>query len=166
MRRNVPLTVFAALVLVAGMAGCSGRTYVVNEDMSLDGAKKLAQDLELEIVQSLPPELVTNVEQQDEGALLPCSRDGARQWAGGLTATIVGNAPPEEVIGVIADSFVGREHFNISRREDQGDSIVTVRGPDQAVWVVRYIRPRAELDIDSGSPCIRLPDGVWPGGSY
>ncbi|MDF2991688.1 MAG: phenylalanyl-tRNA synthetase alpha subunit [Microbacterium sp.] len=166
MRRRAALTICAGLVLVTVSAGCSGRVDLVDEEMSLDDAKRLAQNMEREIVQSLPPGLVTAIEQQEKGALLACSRDGARQWAGGLTATVVGDPVPEDVIGAIADRFVVREDFRVSLREDQGDSLVTISGEDQSVWVVRYIRSRAELDIDSGSPCIRLPDDVWPGGSY
>lgn len=166
MRRLVGSAAFVAIVLAGALTGCSGSTGLVDEQMSLDDAKSLAQEMEREIVQSLPPGLATNLEQQEKGALLPCSRDGARQWAGGLTANIVGDPAPEEVIGVIADSFAGRDDLSVSRRENQGDLLVTLSGVNQSVWVVRYIRTRAELDIDSGSPCIRLPDDVWPGGSY
>jgi hypothetical protein len=166
MRRVVVSTVCVAIVLAAALTGCSGSAGLIDEQMSLDDAKKLAQEMEREIVQSLPPGVATNITQQEKGTLLSCSPDGARQWAGGLTATIIGDRTPDDVIGAIAESFAGRDDLSVSRRENQGDSLVTLYGTDQSVWVVRYIRSRAELDVDSGSPCIRLPDDVWPGGSY
>jgi len=166
MRRFAVSAVCIPLILAVSLTGCSGSSGLVDEQMSLDEAKTLAQDIEREIVQMLPQGVATSIEQQEKGALLSCSRDGARQWAGGLTATIVGDPPPEDVIGAIADGFAGRDDLRVSRREDQGDLLVTLSGADQSVWVVRYIRSRAELDVDSGSPCIRLSDDVWPGGSY
>ncbi|WZH35970.1 MAG: hypothetical protein PIR02_14530 [Microbacterium enclense] len=138
----------------------------MDEELSVDDAKALAQRVEREISTVLPSSMLTDIEQQAEGAFLGCSRDGARQWAGGLTASVVGDPPPEDVIGVIADHYKSGGNYRVGLRQDHGDSLVNIAGDYGSLWIVRYIRDRAELDVDSFSPCIRLPDDVWPGGSY
>lgn len=166
MRRRVVggLGVLALVCLL--LTACVPTGDIVDEDLSVDDAKRLAQGVEREIAAVLPSSMLRDIEQQEKGAFLGCTRDGARQWAGGLTATVVGDPSPEEVIGVIADQYSSGGNYRVGLRQDQGDSLVNIAGEYGSLWIVRYIRDRAELDVDSFSPCIRLSDGVWPGGSY
>jgi len=153
-------------IICVGLIGCVPSADTVDDELSVDAAKALAQEVEREISAVLPPSMLTDVKQQEKGAFLSCTRDGARQWAGGLTASVVGDPPPEDVIGVIADHYQGGGNYRVGLRQDHGDSVLNIAGEHGSLWIVRYIRDRAELDVDSFSPCIRLPDDVWPGGSY
>ncbi|BAJ76030.1 phenylalanyl-tRNA synthetase alpha subunit [Microbacterium testaceum StLB037] len=166
MTRRVVAGFGALLLLGLPLTACSASGVTVDEALSVDDAKALAQKVEREIAAVLPSSMLADLEQQEKGAFFGCTRDGARQWAGGLTATVVGDPTPEDVIGVIADHYRNGGDYRVSLRQDQGDSIVNIAGEYGSLWIVRYIRDRAELDVDSFSPCIRLPDGVWPGGSY
>jgi len=148
------------------LTACVSTGVTVDEDLGVDDAKALAQKVERDITALLPSSMLADIEQQEKGAFFGCTRDGARQWAGGLTATVVGDPSPGDVIGLIADHYRNGGDYLVSLRQDQGDSIVNIAGAYGSLWIVRYIRDRAELDVDSFSPCIRLPDDVWPGGSY
>ncbi|MDQ1076541.1 MULTISPECIES: hypothetical protein [Microbacterium] len=154
--------VFLALLCV----GCVPYSDGIDDTMSLEDAKEHAQQVEREIASAVPVELLSDVDQRDKGSFLACSRDGGHQWAGGLTATVVSDPAPEEVLNPIALHFADRDDLAVGRREDHGDSLLDLMGPHGAMWIVRYVRDRGELDVDSFATCIRLPEGVWPGGSY
>ncbi len=166
MTRRVVAALGTFFLLGLLLTACVATGVTVDEDLGVDDAKALAQKLERDITAALPSSMLADIEQQEKGAFLGCTRDGARQWAGGLTATVVGDPLPEDVIGVIADHYRNSGEYRVGLRQDQGDSIVNIAGEHGSLWIVRYVRDRAQLDVDSFSPCIRLPDDVWPGGSY
>lgn len=162
--RAIRWPVLVLLTLVS-MSGCATGGDV-DESLSLEEAKAYTQDIEREIADSVPPEHVQRVDQQATGTLLPCSRDGGEQWAGGLTVLVEGDPKPSELLVPIAERFASRKSFRVRSRQDNGDELVDVLGHYGAIWIVRYNREEGELLVDSGSPCFRLPDGVWSGGSH
>jgi hypothetical protein len=147
-------------------AGCLPPGSGVNKDMSLDDAKAHTQAIEREIANTLPPEMLVDIEQRAHGTFLPCSGGQGEHWAGGLTARVSGDPPPERVIGPIADHFAVGDELTVRLREDHGDPLVDLIGSYGSMWIVRYARNRAELDVDSFAPCVYLPDDVWRGDKY
>lgn len=155
-----------ALLIMLLCSGCVPTSNGIDDTTSLEVSKRRAQEVEREIAAAVPVELLSAVDQREKGSFLPCSRDGGHQWAGGLTATVVGDPAPEQVLNPIARHFADRDDLAVRRREDHGDSLIDLMGPHGAMWIVRYVRDRGELDVDSFATCIRLPEDVWPGGSY
>lgn len=158
-------TALAALVCVL-CSGCLPPGSGVDEDLSLDDAKARAQQVEREIVDTVAPDLLGDVDQRAQGTFLPCSGGEGEHWAGGLTARVLGDPSPERLTGPIAVHFADRDDVTVRLREDHGDSMVDIIGSHGSMWIVRYSRDRAELDVDSFAPCIYLPDGVWRGDKY
>lgn len=156
----------AFLIAVLLCTACVPSRGGLDESTSLDQSKARAQEVERQIVAVLPAELLTQVDQMGQGSFISCSRDGGAQWAGGLTATVSGNPAPEQIIDPIAVHFAAEDDLAVRRRQDDGDPVVDILGAHREMWIVRYIRDRGELDIDSFAACIRLPDGVWRGGTY
>lgn len=154
------------LLMALTCSSCVPTSSGIDDTLSLDDAKARAQEVEREIAAAVPEDMLSNIDQRDKGSFLSCSGGGGNQWAGGLEASVVGNPAPEQVIGPITHHFADRADLVVRRREDDGDSLVDLIGPHGAMWIVRYIRDRGELDVDSFATCIRLPENVWPGGTY
>ncbi|MGN7967763.1 hypothetical protein [Microbacterium sp. 22296] len=156
------LLAFASLLLTS----CAPPGGGVDESMTLDQAKARAQSIEREIAETLTPDVLTDIDQRSKGTFLPCSGGEGEHWAGGLTASVMGDPSPERVTGQIASHFSDREDLMVRLRVDHDDSLVDIIGAHGSMWIVRYSREQAELDVDSFAPCVRLPEGVWRGDKY
>jgi len=154
----------AGLVFI--LAGCVSIVERVDRDLSLPDAKTYTQGVEREIVDAIPNQLVTSIEQKATGTFLPCSQGGGQQWAGGLTAQAEPDVRPDELLGPIEEHFSGRGDIAVNRRVEGEDSLLDVAGPHSSFWILRYDPVRAEIRVVSFSPCIYLPDDVWPGDKY
>lgn len=161
---------WASVALIAFTAtactNCTPSVEGIDETITLDQAKTRAQTIEREIADALPADTLRDIDQRATGTFLPCSGGEGDQWAGGLTAKVVGDPPSDQIVGPITDHFADRDDVALRLRKDHGDSLVDIIGTHGSMWIVRYARNRAELDVDSFAPCIRLPESVWRGDRY
>lgn len=158
------------LVLLAGLtsmlSGCIGVVGGVDRDLSLPGAKAYTQSMEREIVEAIPSHLVTSVAQMETGSFLRCMADRGYQWAGGLTAQTQPGVDSDELLKPIEQHFETRDDVVVTRRSEEEDSLVDIAGHHDSFWILRYDPERAEVRVVSFSPCILLPEDVWPGDEY
>lgn len=159
--------VFLVLVgAVFTLASCVPIIENVDSDLSLPDAKEYTQTIEREIAEALPAQELLMMKQKETGTFLSCSRDGGYQWAGGLTAQLQQGLEVENVLDPVEQRVRHLDDLTVSRREDDEDSIIDVIGPHHSAWVVRYDRVDGDVYVTSFSPCIRLPEDVWPGDKY
>jgi hypothetical protein len=158
------LLVFVSVLCV--LASCVPVPENVDPELSLPDAKEYTQTIEREISEALPAQMLLTMKQKETGTFLSCSRDGGYQWAGGLTAQMQRGVEAEAVLDPVEQNVSRFDDLTVTRREDEEDSIVDVVGPHHSAWVVRYDRENGEVYVTSFSPCIRLPEDVWPGDKY
>lgn len=160
----------AKLILVAGLAsvlsGCVSSVGGVDRELSLPDAKKYTQSMEREIVEAMPSRLVESVDQMETGTFLRCTAGRGYQWAGGLTAKTPEGVSANELLDPIEKHFASEEGVVVTRRTDDEDSLVDVAGHHESFWILRYDPEQAEIHLVSFSPCILLPEDVWPGDEY
>lgn len=164
MKLVVRATLIAGLAFV--LAGCVTFVGGVDRDLSLPDAKNYTQSMEREIVEAIPHQLVESVDQMKTGTFLRCTADRGYQWAGGLTAKTRAGVSADEILDPIAKHFASELDVVVSRRSEDEDSLIDVVGHHDSTWILRFDPERAEMHLVSFSPCIFLPEDVWPGDEY
>ncbi|GGL05736.1 hypothetical protein GCM10009769_24940 [Curtobacterium luteum] len=141
-----------------------------NEDLSTDpdtrlaAAKRMTQIAESKAIALLPDEGVARTEQLERGTLLSCSN--GYQWSGAVTARL-----KRGVFGSAAQQDLARSAeahgFTVSQ-----DRLLTGRPRYELIdsagvqLLVTVFDGGTVIDIDSASPCIRVPDDFRPPAEY
>jgi hypothetical protein len=135
--------------------------------LSLEQAKHAAQKMEDTIAGLVPDEYVANSEQAPKGTLLSCSKD-SYQWSGQTDVYLEGSPDVDRILDRIADHWKGDPDYTIDRKPaTDGRPRVTLVGAHGAVYLVGPTNTQdARLQIWSASPCFRLPEDVYPGGTF
>ncbi len=171
MTRPLPPTLLMAAVLALSLAGCGTHDEGsdVNQPLTVEEAKAVAQSVETELAAFIPPDIVVSVDQRPFGVLLRCRADGSYQWTGATTVRI---APGKRVdakalTSEIVAAYDGRNSFVAAvEQTSDGEPRAHIVGPDSAGYLVSEDPDRAGVRIASFSPCFELQEGLSPGGSY
>lgn len=148
-----------------GAAGCAAEK--VRENMTVDEAKAIAQAGELDIARSIPTDLVGETVQQPTGSLLSCHGERAYAWAGGTVVHLVGAPEVGDVIDGLIDVYAEEDGWSSkSSTSAHGDPQAEITGPDGDWYLVSGYAEDETIDIDSRSPCFRLPEGQSPRGGF
>ena len=79
MKRRAGALAFIATTAMLLLSGC-GQGVPVNEDLTVEEAKAIAQQMERDIAAVVPEENVTDLVQNDTGVLMKCDDNGGYQW--------------------------------------------------------------------------------------
>ncbi|MGZ0069008.1 hypothetical protein [Microbacterium arborescens] len=60
----------------------------VDPGLTVEEAKRIAQEMELELVAMIPEANIVSVEQNPNGVLLSCDNDRGYQWTGGTNVML------------------------------------------------------------------------------
>lgn len=163
MRRR---TAIVSLVAVLLLAGCS-QGENVDENLTVDEAKAIAQEMEREIAALVPDEYVTDVVQNSTGTLMQCDTERGYQWAGSTRVYITDGLDVEAVVASASDEFGSRDGFRVEQDVTvDGEPSAHIIGDHGAGYLVERSVDGTYMDISSFSPCFRLPDGVSPRGDF
>ena len=165
MRKRHVIVAVALCIAALGLSGCGEEP--VDETLTVDEAKAIAQAGELDIVAQIPAELVVDVAQQPLGALLSCEGDRNYTWAGGTVVTVTADADVTEVIDGLRETFAERDGWNAEAETSSfGDPLVRILGPNGDHYLAGGIAEDSVIDIDSYSPCFHLRDDQSPHDDY
>ncbi|HWU57250.1 MAG TPA: hypothetical protein VN045_00925 [Microbacteriaceae bacterium] len=134
--------------------------------LSLEQAKHAAQKMEDTIAGLVPDEYVAKSEQAPKGTLLSCSKD-SYQWSGQTDVYLEGSPDVDRILDRIADHWKGDDNYTIKRDTAANNTPrLTLSGAHGAGYIVNPTRDNSHVQILSFSPCFRLPDDVYPGGTF
>lgn len=141
--------------VLSALAGCATNTDQGDPLERLAAAKELTQHSERAAVALLRKEDVIDIDQLSEGTFLPCS-DGY-VWSGNIRASLregMDGGTAQETLAMAAKERGDdvREDKLLSGRRRY--TITTADGVEMLLTVWEH---GTVLDIDSASPCIRLP---------
>ncbi|GAA3592197.1 hypothetical protein GCM10022198_15180 [Klugiella xanthotipulae] len=119
----------------------------------------------MEIVETIPKDMVARVVQDGTGILLRCG-ETQQNWNGATTVTVVAGIEIETAIKAIENHYQNSE-FTVGNRLDvSGHYEVGLVAPDEMEnYLIGEDDPNT-IRIDSGSTCFTLPEGVYPGGTF
>ncbi len=158
----------AAIGLAVGtgflLGGCADES--VDPDLSLENAKRVAQDLELELAAFVPSEAAGQPDQSPDGILMPCG-DGGHRWAGGTVVPVREPIDAEALVAAIVERYDGSDGLDaLSIPRPSGEPRVQVLGPFGSSAIVAENRERTAVEISSFSSCFELSEGVSPLGRH
>ncbi|WP_144764004.1 hypothetical protein [Curtobacterium sp. 9128] len=148
------LAVVAVLSLMTGCAMSEQQPKV--SPTQLADAKHLTQRSEVQLVDLLPEEDVSGVEQLSEGTVLRCG-DGF-QWSGRIRATLSDGVNADTAQEQIAEAATSRGDVVSEDRVSTGGRRYSIRTKDEVVLLVTVWDNGTMVNITSASPCFRLPD--------
>ncbi|WEK14902.1 MAG: hypothetical protein P0Y48_06850 [Candidatus Microbacterium phytovorans] len=155
------------LALTLALTACGTGVTVADPDLTLHGAKAIAQEGERDIVALIPDELIISVDQRPTGSLLSCTGQRNYQWAGGTTVTVIPDTDLDAIVDDIAHAYKAKEPWTVTRRtESAGYPKYLISHPHAASYVVSAWTDPDQVNIYSFSPCFHLPDDMTPHGSY
>ncbi|UTX52255.1 hypothetical protein [Leucobacter aridicollis] len=163
------------LMLVAGvlsLTGCSSLTAASQKEPKVDTkltwqeAKAATQEMEREIAELIPKDVIVNVYQVDTGTLMSCG-DGADSWFGGMTVTVAKGTDIEAIVRDIETHYESTEYATSNRLSLNGHYKIAVKDPETTIRIIvgEGLEP-THIDIDSASECFVLPEGVYRGGDF
>lgn len=166
-RRVAYLGVLVGLI-AAVCVGCGSpeRGEKVDESLTWEQAKSTTQDVMSEIADLVPTDVVVGVDQQESGRLFSCDAAGHR-WKGVTTVTVQPGADIDEVVREIEHAFNQDARFETSSRTDGGGGYeLHLTSPESAEGYLVGELGEDTIQIDGGSACFVLPEGVYPGGKF
>ncbi len=153
-----------ALATALLLAGCAAES--VDPDLSLEDAKRAAQELELELTEFIPSEAAGQPEQSRDGILMQCGA-GGHSWAGGTVVPVHEPIDAEALVASIVERYDGSDGLDaISIPRPSGEPRVQVLGPFGASAILAENPERTAVEISSFSSCFELPEGVSPRGRH
>ena len=163
-RRVVALAGVVALALLA--TGCTpGGT--VNEDLTVEDAKSIAQTMERDLAALVPEEFVTEVVQNDTGVLMKCDDDGAYQWTGQTRVYVTDGVDAAAVVAAASDQFSGSADFRVEEDTTaDGEPRAHIIGEGGEGYLLSRSVDGTYVGVSSFSPCFLLPDDVSPRGDF
>lgn len=158
-------------VLVA-LTGCAasdapGPSEVTYQVAAIADVKEVTQTSESEVVNAIPSESVTKVEQRPKGSLLSCRGDRNFRWAGGTDVHAVPGTDMDAAANELARSFVSRADWSVTREISTfGQPLVVLRNPAGEAIYITFDADDSWIFVDSFSRCFHLRDDESPHGFY
>ena len=162
------IAITGLLLLMTGCSTMQGDV-TVNEIVTIDQAKTIAQKMETTLAGFVPPDQVASIDQNPTGALMSCSTEGDYLWSGQTKvilepgAAYDGAAVTSEIAATYDDSESYRTETDTTR---DGQPRAHVIGENGEGYLVALSVDKAFVQILSFSPCLVLPDGVSPSKPY
>ncbi|MFJ6679414.1 hypothetical protein ACIQLK_09840 [Microbacterium sp. NPDC091382] len=133
--------------------------------LTVGAAKKIAQDVEDEIVSKLPAESIRAADQEATGVLMPCSAQGAYAWTGGTTIELSPSADPSKLISMVLDAYRDNSELKPKDITKNGRARAQLVGPYGSGYIIADYQ-NGHLEISSFSPCFVLPPDKAPEDEY
>lgn len=171
MKSRTLTALITGAVLALTLTSCSSPTEGSDmaESLTVEDAKKTAQDMETELAAFIPGDLVASIDQRPTGVLLRCSTEGSYQWTGSTTVRIVPGKRLDAgaVTAAIVAAYDGKNSLAAVVETTSDDEprahIVGVAGSG---YLVSEEPDRTAVRIASFSPCFTLPEGMSPADKY
>ncbi|MFF8818357.1 hypothetical protein ACF07D_10225 [Leucobacter sp. NPDC015123] len=129
-------------------------------------AKATTQEMEREIADLIPKDVIVDVYQVDTGTLMPCS-DGSDRWFGGMTITVAKGTDIEAIVRDIETHYASTNYLTSNRLDFNGNYNIAVKDPETTIRIlVGEGLESTHIDLSSASECFVLPEGVYPGGDF
>ncbi len=136
-------------------------------ELTWQEAKTQAQAMEVKLAALIPKDAVISIDQKKKGMLLSCNKT-QHKWKSSTTITIAAGTNIEPVVKDI-EAHYQSSLFGVRNRLDIRGSyevqMIALSGSGESYIVAEGLAPN-QIDIDSGSPCFTLPEGVYPGGDF
>ncbi|WP_112421517.1 hypothetical protein, partial [Streptococcus agalactiae] len=133
----------------------------MTSELTWEQAKSETQAMEREIVELIPADLVTEVDQFPTGSLLSCDAD-THSWTGRSVVAVAPGTNLDETLALIADHYE-QQGVTVAKDTDvNGDARVQLQFSNGANYLISHDAVPRQLNISSGSPCFTLPEGVYP----
>ncbi|MET3901745.1 hypothetical protein [Paenarthrobacter sp. 4246] len=180
-RHGAMALLLAGAMVLAGCAGSPGGTHIeppvttatktqgepTKAELTWQEAKAKAQAMELEIAALIPKGTVVSIDQKKKGVLLSCNKT-QHKWKGSTTITVADGTKINSIVKDI-EAHYQSGLFGVRNRLDIGGSyevqMIARSGSGENYIVAEGLAPN-QIDIDSGSPCFTLPEGIYPGGDF
>lgn len=135
-------------------------------ELTWQEAKTQAQAMEVKLAALIPKDAVISIDQKKKGMLLSCNKT-QHKWKSSTTITIAAGTNIEPVVKDI-EAHYQSSLFGVRNRLDIRGSyevqMIALSGSGESYIVAEGLAPN-QIDIDSGSPCFTLPEGIYPGGT-
>ncbi|SDX18772.1 hypothetical protein SAMN04487912_10894 [Arthrobacter sp. cf158] len=175
----------ASLLLVGAMvlAGCSGSpggTHIepaaptaaetqgepMNAELTWQEAKAHTQAMELDLAALIPKDAVVSIDQKKKGMLLSCNKT-QHNWKGFTAITVAEGTKIEPIVRAIEAHHRAKGTKVSADWNPSGNYRIQIDlpAPGENYIAAEGLAPN-QIDIDSGSPCFTLPDGIYPGGDF
>ncbi|GAA0962222.1 hypothetical protein [Frigoribacterium faeni] len=173
MKRIILPAVAILLTVSVAVNGCSAAVQEQPDDvreesitMKLPEAKRIAQDIAIEVVAVVPRPLISTVEQKPKGSLLSCS-NGGHHWAGHTTVEFVATLDAVPVFEAGVRAWNQREgwHAELDYMFDRSPQFV-LTGPGDSVYLMSMDPDLGSAHVSSFSPCIEVKPGEVRGPFY
>ncbi|MGZ0069007.1 hypothetical protein [Microbacterium arborescens] len=139
----------------------------IEPGLTLEGAKRAAQEMERELVAMIPEENIVSVEQNETGVLLSCNDGRGYQWAGGTTVMTQGDVDIAGIVDAVVAEFSGRESFTAKvSRKHNGEPRAHISGDYGAGYLMGERTDIDAIRVLSFSRCFLRTDDVSPHGEY
>lgn len=162
------IAVTGLLLLATGCSPMQGDANV-NENVTIDQAKTIAQEMETTLAGFVPPDQVASIDQNPTGALMSCSKEGDYLWSG-QTKVMLDPATAYDgavVTSKIAAAYDGSESYRTETDlTNDGQPSAHVIGGNGEGYLVALSVDKTFVQILSFSPCFALPEGVSPSKPY
>ncbi len=149
-RQRFALATALALTSVVLLSGCTEGN--VSSQLTLEEAKAGAQQLETDIAEQVPTDMVAAVDQQPTGVLVRCDEDNAYQWTGQTIVTLSGNPSGEDLVRDIADAY---DEAQYSTDPGYPEAVIAT---DAGSAIVSFRERSNEISIGTASTCFRSED--------
>lgn len=138
----------------------------MNSDLTWEEAKAATQEMELEIANLIPTELVVSIDQKAKGVLLSCD-ETRHSWTGATTVTLSSGADIESIVKDIEAHYREAGTEISVDRSVSGNYRIQLLLPSQGEnYIIAKDIEDDHLRIASGSACFTLPEDVYPGGEF
>jgi hypothetical protein len=169
MRPRIGTIAVALLLLIA--TGCSPMKgdAEVDDKVTIDEAKSIAQGMEKTLAGFVPAEQVASIDQNPSGALMSCSREGDYLWSGQTKVLLNSGAVYDgaAVTEKIAEQYDGRDYYTTETGlTPDSQPSAHVIGSDGEGYLVALSVDKTFVQILSFSPCFVLPEDVSPSRPY
>lgn len=141
----------------------------MTESLTVESAKKMAQDMETELTAFIPADEVAAINQRPAGVLLACSGEKTYQWTGSTTVRIVAGkrVNANEITSDIVAAYDGKDSRAATvEQTSDGEPRAHIVGPNGEGYLVSEDPDRTGVRIASFSPCFILPEGMSPSADY
>lgn len=161
----------AIALLLLTLTGCSPMTgdATVHEEVTLDEAKTIAQDMEKTLAGLVPTEQVASIDQNPTGALMSCTKEGEYLWSGQTKVRLNPGVTydGEAVTEKIASEYNGGDSYTTETDlTPDGQPSAHVVGGNGEGYLVALSVDKTFVQILSFSPCFVLPEDVSPSRPY
>ncbi|KZE41308.1 hypothetical protein [Microbacterium sp. T32] len=162
------IAITGLLLLMTGCSTMQGDA-TVEENVTIDQAKTIAQEMETTLAGFVPPDQVASIAQNPTGALMSCSKEGDYLWSGQTKVILEPGTTydGDAVTSKIAAAYDGSKSYRTETdMTTDGQPRAHVIGENGEGYLVALSVDKTFVQILSFSPCFVLPDDVSPSKPY